>query len=37
MEFRTTKNSTEDKSIFDVEELYSASAIERSRGDYKKA
>lgn len=37
MEFRTTKNSAEDKSIFDVEERYSASAIERSRGDYKGA
>jgi tetratricopeptide (TPR) repeat protein len=37
MEFKTTKNSAEDKSIFDVEELYSASAIERSRGDYTEA
>ncbi len=35
--FRDTMLLAEDKSIFDVEERYSASAIERSRGEYKEA
>ena len=36
-EFRSMKLKTRDPSVFDVEERYSASAIERSRGDYRKA
>ena len=36
-EFRSMMSKAEDPSVFDVEERYSASAIERSRGDYRKA
>ena len=35
--FRKEMNKAEDKSIFEVEERYSTSAIERSKGKYKKA
>ena len=36
-EFRDMMSQTEDSSVFDVEERYFASAIERSRGGYRKA
>ena len=36
-EFRSMMSKAKDPSVFDVEERYSASAIERSRGDYRKA
>ena len=36
-EFRRMMSKAKDPSVFDVEERYSASAIERSRGDYRKA
>ena len=35
--FRNMVRKTKDPSVFDVEERYSSSAIERSRGDYQKA
>ena len=36
-QFRNMVRKTKDPSVFDVEERYSSSAIERSRGDYQKA
>ena len=36
-QFRNIVTKTRDSSVFDVEERYSSSAIERSRGDYRKA